>query len=151
MWGRWEIQTVDLYVCLESLPCWRTGSAASTSFVRVLRLCRGWNRLWIFSTMNRLSQTVPAERRLIFFLRFFFLLSLLFHGKAASPGDLVAPKASSRARGRRLGQVCWERASGTQPRVTNPVLPTASPAGTESNFLTRLKCFFQPPLAEPVR
>lgn len=89
------------------------------------------------SSLQRLKPTANFQRResaasnrarratLNFFLRFFFfLLSFLFHRKAAPPGDLVAPKASSRARGRRLGQVCWERASGTQPALQTPYSPS---------------------------
>lgn len=151
MWGRWEIQTVDLYMCLESLPCWRTGSAASTSFVRVLRLCRGWNRRRIFSAVNRLRQTAPAERRLIFSFAFFFFIKLFIPRKSRSSWRLGSSKGKLRGPGPASGTSLLGAGQRNAAHVTNPVLPIASPAGAESNFLTRLKCFFQPPPAEPVR
>lgn len=59
------------------------------------------------SSLQRLKPTANFQHResavsnrarratLNFFPSLFFLLSFLFHGKAASPGDLVAPKDKS--------------------------------------------------------
>lgn len=115
------------------------------------------------SSLQRLKPTANFQRResaasnrarratLNFFLRFFFFIKLFIPQKSRSSWRLGSSKGKLKGPGPASGTSLLGAGQRNAARVTNPVLPIASPAGAESNFLTRLKCFFQPPPAEPVR